>query len=68
MLIRILAAVPQWALPLLAGLGINTAVGKTLHQAPVIEPEPIIVEEKKIQLATSFNCFTGVIGANYVFI
>lgn len=43
----ILAAVPQWALPLLAGLGINTAVGKTLHQAPVIEPEPIIVEEKK---------------------
>ena len=43
----ILAALPQWAVPLLAGLGINTAAGRTLHQAPAVEPTPVIVEEKR---------------------
>ncbi|OTG82811.1 hypothetical protein B9T33_05020 [Acinetobacter sp. ANC 5054] len=44
---RILSAVPQWALPILAGLGINTAAGRTLHQAPVLEPTSVVAEEKK---------------------
>lgn len=38
-------ALPHWALALLSALGINTASGHTLHQAP--ETEPYREEEKK---------------------
>ena len=44
---RILAAVPEWALPLLAGLGVNIAAGQTLHKAPVREPTPVTEEDKR---------------------
>lgn len=39
-------ALPHWALALLSALGISTASGHSLHQAPETEPYPV-VEEKE---------------------
>lgn len=40
------SALPAWAAGILAALGINTAMGQTVHQAPEIA-EPAAVQEKK---------------------
>lgn len=40
-------ALPHWALALLSALGISTASGHSLHQAPETEPYPVVEEKKK---------------------
>jgi len=43
----IIDSLPKWAGVILAALGINTAVGQTVHQSPELAPTPVPVEEKK---------------------
>ena len=41
------SALPHWAPALLSALGMNTASGQTLHQAPPVDPDRVPEEKRK---------------------
>lgn len=58
------SALPSWAGTLLAALGVNTAMGQTVHQAPrIVEPEAVQEKKSKSLLPMIAIIILGILAA-----